>query len=133
MNNKKKKSLGKILIKYRKKLNFTRKDIADKLCLKLELIRNIENNILFNNIPLVFYCGYIYSYARLVNLPKKKIDLFLNEYKIKYINLTDKFIKRKKLNINNYSYLNIFFMINFLIFLFIFFLKFLFKIILFNN
>lgn len=95
MNKKKLNSLGKILGKSRKKLNFTQKDIADKLCLKLELIRNIENDILPDNVPLVFYCGYIYSYARLVNLSEKKILFFLNEYK-KKICLSSKIIKKKE-------------------------------------
>lgn len=51
MNNEKINSLGKILVKYRKLSNFTQQDIADKLCLKLDLIRNIEKNIFPNNIP----------------------------------------------------------------------------------
>ncbi len=134
MNENKLGSLGKILIKYRKELNFTQKDIASKLCLKLELIRNIENDIFPDNIPLVFYCGYIYSYARLVNLSKKKIVFFIKEYKKKF-NLSNKIIERKKkINESKYFFLNFFFLIKLILFLFVlFFLNFCLKLFWFNN
>ncbi len=94
MNNKKINSLGKILVKYRKMLNFTQKDIAKKLCLKLELIDNIEKDIFPTNIPKVFYCGYIYSYARLVKVSKKKIFLFLERYNNKNYCFSESKIKK---------------------------------------
>ncbi len=83
MNSLKSDSLGKILVKARKSLNLSKKDISKKLCLKLEIINNIENDILsFCKIPKVFLYGYIYSYARLVNIPRRKILFFLKKNKI---------------------------------------------------
>ncbi len=119
MNSEKLNSLGKILIKYRKILKFTQQDVAKKLCLKLDLIRNIENNILPNNIPWVFYCGYIYSYARLVKLPKKRIVFFLEKHKEQNYCISRHSVKK---NFNKNIFLNNFFflLIKFILLLFSF-------------
>ncbi len=119
MNSEKLNSLGQILIKYRKKLNFTQQDIAKKLCLKLDLICNIEKNILPNNIPWVFYRGYIYSYARLVKLPKKRIVVFLEKNKEQNYCISRHLVKK---NINKNIFLNsiFFLLIKFIILLFSF-------------
>ncbi len=136
MNNKKLNSLGKILVKYRKILNFTQKDISKKLCLKLDLIRDIEKDVFPVNIPWVFYCGYIYSYARLVKVSKKKIVFFLEKHEDKNYYISNQLIKRKvnqNILFNNVFFLLIKYLLLFFSFyLFLKFLKFfLYKI--FNN
>ncbi len=117
MNNSKFNSLGKILVKARKSLNLSQKDISKKLCLKLDIIKNIEKDILYSNIPPVFLYGYIYSYARLVNIPKKKIFFFLKKYKIEnYIN--NNFINENSYFkiFKNFLFIKIFNIIKFFIF-----------------
>ncbi len=132
MNNKKLNSLGKILIESRKSLNLTQQDIADKLCLKLDIIKNIEKDIFIVNIPWVFYCGYIYSYARLVNLSKDKIFPFLKEYCLKNNYNYTKVIKKKNFFEKEKKFLNsiFFFLIKFVLILFFgfYFFKIFFKI-----
>ncbi len=108
MNNLESNTLGKILIKARKSLNLSRKDISKKLCLKIDIIKNIEKDVLLFNIPPVFLYGYIYSYARLVKIPKKKIFFFLKKYKIEsninnnFVNENSYFIVFKKFIFLNY-------------------------------
>ncbi len=130
MNNEKINSLGKILVKYRKLSNFTQQDIADKLCLKLDLIRNIEKNIFPNNIPWVFYNGYIYSYARLVNLSKSKVFFFLKQYSSKDKYCSTQIVKKKFFfNKNKFFFLlTVFILLNSFLFLLVYysFLKFFF-------
>lgn len=117
MNSLKFNSLGKILIKARKSLNLSQKDISKKLCLKLDIIKNIEKDILYFNIPSVFLYGYIYSYARLVNIPKRKIFFFLRKYKIEncinnnFVNESSYFVIFK-----NFLFINFFNIIKFFIF-----------------
>ncbi len=119
MNDKKLDSLGKILVKYRKILNLTQKDISKKLCLKLELIDSIEKDIFPTNIPWVFYCGYISSYARLVKVSKKKIVFFLEKYNKKHSFLINKKVKD---NVHNFFFLDYiyFFLIKIIILFFSF-------------
>lgn len=122
MNNLKLKSLGKILVKARKSMNLTRKDISNKLCLKLDIISNIEKDIFPSNIPLVFFRGYIFSYARLVNISNKKVLLLIKNYKINNI-LGNKNSEKKYFNnkINFFLFVKIFFFIKiFLIFSIVF-------------
>ncbi len=118
MNNLKSNSLGKILKKARKSLNLSKKDISKKLCLKLDIIKNIEKDILSSNIPLVFLYGYIYSYARLINIPKKKIFFFLKKYKIDN-NINSSFINENSYFniIKKFIFLNYFYIIKLFIFI----------------
>ncbi len=108
MNNIKLDSLGKILVKARELMNLKKKDIADKLCLKLNVIDSIENDKVPNNISLVFFCGYIRSYARLVKVPEDKIICFLDRYK--YNDYLDKKNVKKSFYFKNncYFYIKIF-------------------------
>ncbi len=118
MNNLKIKSIGKILSKARKSMNLTKKDIANKLCLKLNIINNIENDFLPNNIPIVFFRGYIFSYARLVNISNKKIIFLLEKYNFNDSFRKNIFKKKSYININNFFlFIKIFFFIK-LFFLF---------------
>ncbi len=103
MNNIKLDSLGKLLVKARKLMNFKKKDIANKLCLKLNIIDSIENDKIPNNISLVFFCGYIRSYARLVRLPEEKIICFLDKYKSNYFS-NEKNSKKSSYFKNNYFF-----------------------------
>ncbi len=81
MNSKNIDSLGDVLVRARKSLNLSKQYIANKLCVKLDVIDNIEKNLLPDDILPVFFCGYIRSYARLVGIKDKKLFKYLDEYK----------------------------------------------------
>lgn len=65
-------SIGKTLRLAREKIGLTQEDIAKRLCLKISIIRDIEEDKQTNNIIPTFLHGYIRSYAKLVNLPNEK-------------------------------------------------------------
>lgn len=79
-------SIGKQLKTARKILKMTKSEIAEKLCLKTSIIHDIENDHIPNNLELIFFRGYIRAYARLVCIPKEKLQLsldteaYLNKY-----------------------------------------------------
>ncbi len=73
--------LGNRLIEARELMNLTQQDIADKLCLKLEMINNIENDNMPSNLAPVFFLGYIRSYARLVNILDDELSSLMLNYK----------------------------------------------------
>ncbi len=114
-------SLGKILSKTRKSLNLSKRDIANKLCLKLDIIKDIENDIITDNIYPVFFYGYINSYIRLLNLSDKYLFSLskINELNDnKYINdeFNYKYIFYK---IINFIYINISYFVKLLFLIFI--------------
>lgn len=73
-------SIGKFLKSARKKMGFTKKEIANRLCLKISIIHDIEKDFVNEKICTTFLKGYITSYARLVKVPENEIKkLILNK------------------------------------------------------
>ncbi len=110
-------SLGDFLLKSRKSLNLSKQYIADKLCLKLEIISNIENNLLPDNILPVFFCGYIRSYARLLNIKDKDLDKYLEKNSLCDFYYSKKYKNDKKNLIKEFYYIKIFILLKLLFFL----------------
>lgn len=67
-------TVGQILKSARKQMGLSQIDIANKLCLKVSTVKEIEQNIYSDNICFTFIQGYIRSYANMVNLSQDTID-----------------------------------------------------------
>ncbi|WMY95370.1 MAG: helix-turn-helix domain-containing protein [Arsenophonus sp.] len=66
-------TVGKRLLKEREALGFSLENVAEKLCLKVCIVRAIEQDNNSNDIDPTFFRGYIRSYAKLLKIPEKEI------------------------------------------------------------
>ncbi|ATM86931.1 cytoskeleton protein RodZ [Yersinia massiliensis] len=57
----------------REALGFTQQTVAERLCLKVSTIRDIEEDKAQANLASTFHRGYIRSYAKLVHLPEDEL------------------------------------------------------------
>ncbi|WP_445497187.1 cytoskeleton protein RodZ [Photorhabdus sp. SF281] len=71
---------GQLLRQAREQHGLTQQTVADRLCLKLSTIRDIEeDNIPANMVP-TFLRGYVRSYAKLVQIPEAEILAILDKH-----------------------------------------------------
>ncbi|WP_445375156.1 cytoskeleton protein RodZ [Photorhabdus tasmaniensis] len=71
---------GQLLRQAREQHELTQQTVADRLCLKLSTIRDIEeDNIPANMVP-TFLRGYVRSYAKLVQIPEAEILAILDKH-----------------------------------------------------
>jgi len=70
---------GTRLKEAREKLGLTQDTLSRYLHLRLEVIQAIEQNDYSQNIPIVFYRGYIRLYAKLMSLPADEIVASFNQ------------------------------------------------------
>ncbi|MDX7999814.1 cytoskeleton protein RodZ [Xenorhabdus sp. Reich] len=70
---------GQILRQAREKLELSQQIVADRLCLKLSTVRDIEEDNVPSNIAPTFFRGYIRAYAKLVQVPESVILSTLDE------------------------------------------------------
>lgn len=92
-------NVGQILKSARKKLGLSQIEIANKLCLKISTVKEIEKNIYSENICFIFIQGYIRSYANMVNLPQDEINKLI--YMIKKTSNTPKLSSLKEEILSN--------------------------------
>ncbi|WFQ79838.1 cytoskeleton protein RodZ [Xenorhabdus sp. SF857] len=64
---------GQILRQAREKHELSQQTVADRLCLKLSTVRDIEEDNISSNISPTFLRGYIRAYAKLVQVPETEI------------------------------------------------------------
>ncbi|CDL81153.1 cytoskeleton protein RodZ [Xenorhabdus szentirmaii] len=64
---------GQILRQAREKIELSQQNVADRLCLKLSTVRDIEEDTVPSNIAPTFFRGYIRAYAKLVQVPEPEI------------------------------------------------------------
>ncbi|RRO06738.1 cytoskeleton protein RodZ [Pectobacterium aquaticum] len=64
---------GERLREARERLGFTQQAIAERLCLKITTVRDIEDGTTPADLAPTFLRGYIRSYARLVHLPEDEL------------------------------------------------------------
>lgn len=64
---------GQILRQAREKHELSQQTVADRLCLKLSTVRDIEEDNIPSNISPTFLRGYIRAYAKLVQVPESEI------------------------------------------------------------
>ncbi|CNH01465.1 cytoskeleton protein RodZ [Yersinia pekkanenii] len=57
----------------REALGLTQQNVAERLCLKVSTIRDIEEDKAHANLASTFHRGYIRSYAKLVHLPEDEL------------------------------------------------------------
>ena len=64
---------GQRLREAREKLGFSQQAVAERLCLKLSTVRDIEADTVETDLASTFVRGYIRSYAKLVHLPEDEL------------------------------------------------------------
>ncbi|MEL7629927.1 cytoskeleton protein RodZ [Pectobacterium aroidearum] len=64
---------GERLREARERLGFTQQTIAERLCLKISTVRDIEDGTTPVDLAPTFLRGYVRSYARLVHLPEDEL------------------------------------------------------------
>ncbi|MEQ9918030.1 cytoskeleton protein RodZ [Pectobacterium aroidearum] len=64
---------GERLREARERLGFTQQTIAERLCLKISTVRDIEDGTTSADLAPTFLRGYIRSYAKLVHLPEDEL------------------------------------------------------------
>ncbi|MDF7680397.1 cytoskeleton protein RodZ [Enterobacteriaceae bacterium ESL0689] len=57
----------------REQLGLSQKTVAERLCLKISTVRDIEDDIAPTELAATFLRGYIRSYARLVHIPEDEL------------------------------------------------------------
>lgn len=57
----------------REALGLTQQTVAERLCLKVSTIRDLEEDKAQANLASTFHRGYIRSYAKLVHLPEDEL------------------------------------------------------------
>ncbi|EMJ9775026.1 TPA: cytoskeleton protein RodZ [Morganella morganii] len=70
-------TLGQFLTQRREQLQLSRETVADRLCLKLTTVREIEEDALKETNP-TFIRGYIRTYAKLLQIPESAIMPYLD-------------------------------------------------------
>ncbi|EOS94341.1 cytoskeleton protein RodZ [Erwinia tracheiphila] len=66
-------STGQRLRDAREKMGLTQQNVAERLCLKLSTVRDIEEDKSPTELASTFLRGYIRSYARLVHVPEEEL------------------------------------------------------------
>ncbi|ATM99969.1 cytoskeleton protein RodZ [Proteus terrae] len=80
---------GQLLRQAREKVGLTQQTVADRLCLKLSTVRDIETDTVSSDIAPTFLRGYMRSYAKLVGVPEKDILGFIDQQApVKQIRMT---------------------------------------------
>ncbi|CRK85541.1 Cytoskeleton protein RodZ [Candidatus Providencia siddallii] len=97
-------TIGKKLAQAREKLGLTHELIAEKICLKITTIKEIEQDIKPSGIGPTFLRGYIRLYAREVGISENDINFFLKTDKT--ISFTNTFHKNESSYSINKKYKN---------------------------
>ncbi|MFE8118465.1 cytoskeleton protein RodZ [Brenneria goodwinii] len=71
---------GERLRQARERLGLTQQIVADRLCLKLSIVRQIEEGNVSANLAPTFLRGYIRSYAKLVHVPEDELLPILDKH-----------------------------------------------------
>jgi len=66
-------TMGERLRIAREQLGFSQQTVAERLCLKVSTVRDIEENKSPQDLASTFLRGYIRSYARLVHIPEEEL------------------------------------------------------------
>lgn len=73
-------TVGQRLLQARETLGLSREIVAERLCLKVCTVREIEEDSNSHNVDPTFLRGYIRSYAKLVKIPEKEILELLDKH-----------------------------------------------------
>jgi cytoskeleton protein RodZ len=73
-------TVGQRLLQARETLGLSREIVAERLCLKVCTVREIEEDSNSNSVDPTFLRGYIRSYAKLVKIPEKEILELLDKH-----------------------------------------------------
>ncbi|WP_265692946.1 cytoskeleton protein RodZ [Providencia rustigianii] len=70
-------TVGQVLSQARERKGLTQEMVAERLCLKVSTVKEIEQDIHPAGVEPTFLRGYIRLYARMVGLPESEISVFL--------------------------------------------------------
>ncbi|VFP88520.1 cytoskeleton protein RodZ [Candidatus Erwinia haradaeae] len=70
---------GERLRNARENMGLTQQHIAERLCLRVSIIRDIEDNTVSSSLASTFLRGYIRSYARLVEIPEEELITLMEQ------------------------------------------------------
>lgn len=70
-------TVGKILSQARERMGLTQEAVAERLCLKVSTVKEIEQDIHPAGVEPTFLRGYIRLYARMVSVTESEIQTFL--------------------------------------------------------
>lgn len=73
-------TVGQRLLQARETLGLSREIVAERLCLKVCTVREIEEDSNSHSVDPTFLRGYIRSYAKLVKIPEKEILELLDKH-----------------------------------------------------
>ncbi|WP_353243379.1 cytoskeleton protein RodZ [Providencia sp.] len=70
-------TVGKLLAQARERMGLTQDVVAERLCLKISTVKEIEEDIAPAGVEPTFLRGYIRLYARMVGVPESDIKAFM--------------------------------------------------------
>ena len=70
-------TVGKLLAQARERMGLTQDAVAERLCLKISTVKEIEEDIAPAGVEPTFLRGYIRLYARMVGVPESDIKAFM--------------------------------------------------------
>ncbi|VFP78854.1 Cytoskeleton protein RodZ [Candidatus Erwinia haradaeae] len=71
--------IGERLRDAREKMGLTQQHIAERLCLKVSIIQDIEEDTVSSSLASTFLRGYIRSYARLVEVSEEELITLMEQ------------------------------------------------------
>ncbi|WP_323085015.1 cytoskeleton protein RodZ [Providencia alcalifaciens] len=70
-------TVGQLLSRARERMGLTQETVAERLCLKVSTVKEIEQDIHPAGVEPTFLRGYIRLYARMVGIPENELATFL--------------------------------------------------------
>ncbi|QOI10939.1 helix-turn-helix domain-containing protein [Blochmannia endosymbiont of Colobopsis nipponica] len=101
-------NVGERLRNARESMGLSQQAVADRLYLKISTIRGIEKNYVHPNVALIFFHGYIRSYAKLVHISEKEIMCMLSHQKTPIMSLKlmkHRIVSSEKIGLFKYRWL----------------------------
>lgn len=70
-------TVGKLLSQARERMGLTQESVAERLCLKVSTVREIDEDVKPAGVEPTFLRGYMRLYARMVNVPESELNALL--------------------------------------------------------
>ncbi|MEQ5672917.1 helix-turn-helix domain-containing protein, partial [Escherichia coli] len=70
-------TVGKLLSQARERMGLTQEAVAERLCLKVSTVREIDEDIKPAGVEPTFLRGYMRLYARMVNVAESELNALL--------------------------------------------------------
>ncbi|MEX9753775.1 cytoskeleton protein RodZ [Providencia vermicola] len=70
-------TVGKLLSQARERMGLTQESVAERLCLKVSTVREIDEDVKPAGVEPTFLRGYMRLYARMVNVPESELNALI--------------------------------------------------------